>query len=55
MRFVTDEELLAAGVPDLDVDALNRDVRSQKVNASARDLAGVREVLQERGVRLDHD
>lgn len=57
--FITDEELRAAGVSELDIDALDRNVMSQKGEATVwrpvnkRYLPAVEEVLAARGVTVN--
>lgn len=50
--FITDDELLAAGVSELDIDRLNRRVETQLVSVNGRDRAAVEAALAE---RLNHD
>ena len=55
--FITDDRLRALGVSELDIDALDRDQRTQKGMATrpadARYLPAVEEVLFRRGVTLN--
>lgn len=55
MLTITDAELRAASVPEIDIDALDRDVRTQKINADSRNRAAVIEILRKRGIVLDLD
>lgn len=55
--FISDDELRAAGVSELDIDALDRDRRTQKGMptrpADKRYLPAVEEVLAARGVTVN--
>jgi hypothetical protein len=55
--FIRDDELRGAGVSELDIDALDRDLRTQKGIAhaptDARHRPAVEEVLAARGVTVE--
>lgn len=57
--FISDDELRELGVPEIDIDALNFDERTQKGMptrpADKRYLPAVKEVLAARGVTLNHE
>ena len=46
--FITDDELRAAGVSELDIDALDRNLPTQKNYSGNRDRAAVEEALRTR-------
>lgn len=46
--FITDDELRARGVSELDIDALDRKVETQKLANGSRDRAAVEELLRTR-------
>ena len=46
--FITDKELRAAGVPELDIDWLDRKVETQKMTNGNRNRAAVEEALRTR-------
>lgn len=54
--FIRDDELRAAGVSEIDIDALDRDLRTQKGIAhapqDARHRPAVEELLKARGVTI---
>lgn len=53
-QFITDEELRAAGVSELDIDALNFWLIAQKLDSSGkRDRTSVEYALAARGVTVN--
>lgn len=51
--FITDDELRAAGVSELDIDALDRLTTTQKLGGGSRSFWAVKSVLHARGVNVD--
>lgn len=49
-QFITDDELRAAGVSELDIDRLDRKVETQKLSINGRDRQAV-----EAALALNHD
>lgn len=47
-QFITDEELRERGVSEIDIDALDRKVETQKMANGNRDRAAVEELLRTR-------